>query len=355
MTNIILTDYCNRNCSYCFASETMAAGRGVDTPWKDLVAAVDMVVAGGRQAIGVLGGEPSLSRHFRDFLRYLILRGVQPKVFTNGIWNRPLLAEVEQIVEGTSTIFIVNVNHPDVETASNAARQREFLTRFNRQCGLSFNVFRSDLDPCFLVELARECGLRHSSIRVGLAEPIAGADNDFLSLQDYERIGPMIVVLAEQAFELDVRVRFDCGFPMCMFTDEQLGRLTRVGSSAKFYCQPAVDIGRELESWACYPLEAVSRVQASVDMTARELHEELSSLHRLLRDENGLGLFAACDDCAYRHRGVCGGGCISHQLPREGVPLPSKRKQHVHPRVPPPQVESCCGEGCEQVAACNCA
>ena len=140
---------------------------------------------------------------------------------------------------------MVNVNEPGSTPAAQRASQDRLLARLSRWCSLSFNVYRAECDPSFLVDLI----LRHRtrrSIRLGLAQPLAAQRSQHLEAADYRLVAPAIVALAQRCGEHDIRLGFDCGFTLCMFTPEQLKELMLAGYRIKTTCVPALDIGTDL-------------------------------------------------------------------------------------------------------------
>lgn len=319
MPNIVITTYCNRRCPYCFALDAMedAPARNMSMP--EFVVIADMLVAARRSSVGVLGGEPTLHPQFYEMVWYLVSRGINARVFTNGICSDELMDELETLPRRDRVTFIVNVNFPEIETETNRVRQAKFLRRFAPICDLSLNIFRADLDPLFLADVAREAGIRNRRIRVGFAQPIAGEGNEFLKLEDYRGVARQIVRLAEGVFDQGIVVSLDCGFPLCAFSDEELGRLRRTNANTKFVCDTATDIAPGLMAWSCFPL--AKRNRSKVERTTRleDLEKRFTNMNGDLRKQSARGVFQECEACPYLKRKVCHGGCLAHVVADSGA------------------------------------
>jgi len=318
MPNILLTTYCNRRCPYCFALDAMEDAGPREMTMRELITVADMIVASGRLSTGVLGGEPTLHPQFYEMVSYLLARGIRVRVFTNGICRDELMDELETVRPRSRFKFVVNVNFPQIESERNRRRQERFIERFAPLCDLGLNIFRADLEPLFLADLARRAGVRNRRIRVGLAQPIVGEPNQFLSLDYYRQVAGSIVRLAEAVFELGMVVSLDCGFPLCSFTDEQLGRLRRVRADTKFVCSTATDVGPGLRAWSCFPLAKYNRTTIDGNMRLEDLEARFLSMLQGYRQRFRKGVFPACDDCAYFRQKVCHGGCLAHVIPEHG-------------------------------------
>lgn len=318
MPNILLTTYCNRRCPYCFALDAMEGSASREMTLRELVTAADMIVASGRLNTGVLGGEPTLHPQFCEMIGYLMARGISVRVFTNGLCRPDVMDGIERMLGGNRLKFVVNVNFPGVDPEDKRAAQEAFVTRFARFCDLGLNVFRPDLDPTFIADLARRTGVRDRRVRVGLAQPIVGETNTFLDLHEYRRVAEGIVHLAEAVFDLGMVVSLDCGFPLCAFTDEQLGRLRRVRADAKFVCNTATDIAPGGVSWSCFPLASTNRAEVNSGTRLKQLEDAFLAMNESHRSRFRAGVFAECDDCAYRRQRVCDGGCLAHVIGGNG-------------------------------------
>jgi organic radical activating enzyme len=321
--NVLLTNRCNRRCPYCFASEriayTTAGERRRAAPRFISEESFRKVVAfaakSKQRALGILGGEPSLHPQFADLLAMALGARLDAKVFTNGIW-RPAqidaVAEVAAASRGRLHI-VVNVNEPALTPPAQRAAQDRLLARLGRWCSLSFNVYRAGCDPSFLVDLI----LRHRSkrnIRLGLAQPLAAQRSQHLDAADYRQVAPAVVALARRCGEHDIRLGFDCGFTLCMFTAEQLGELMLAGCRVKAVCVPALDIGTDLSAWACFPLSALAtEVKLTDFVDAGAMHDYFRERYARLY---AAGALPACVGCALRRRRQCAGGCAAHAYRR---------------------------------------
>jgi radical SAM protein with 4Fe4S-binding SPASM domain len=112
-----------------------------------------------------------------------------------------------------------------------------------------------------------------------------------------------------------VAVGLDCGFPFCMFSAEQVGRLVAARATFHWMCGPIVDIGPDLSVWPCFPLSHLRQ---------RTLYEfpRLAELIDWMKQQIGTeragceGIYLECDDCHFRGNQLCGGGCVSYSLLR---------------------------------------
>jgi molybdenum cofactor biosynthesis enzyme MoaA len=92
MGNVLLTNYCNRRCKYCFAQERIAfddAGEGDESKrflsFDDLETIIAFFKRSACSQVGLLGGEPTLHPHFPAIIDRFLAEGFRVKLFSNGM------------------------------------------------------------------------------------------------------------------------------------------------------------------------------------------------------------------------------------------------------------------------------
>jgi len=317
VANLLLTERCVRACPYCFAKEQMADTNPSDMlPWENLLYVADFFQLSDEKHISLLGGEPTLHPHFVDFVLYLLRRRFHVTVFTSGIVRDAMLDEMQESLAGVNPeqfSMVCNLNEPALTTPKQTVRLRKFLSVLGHLVSPGFNIYKPDFDLEFLFELINQFGLRRS-LRLGLAHPIPQQPNEHLRLDDLAAMAERLLSYVPLFREYKVAPGLDCGFPLCIFSDQQLGLLYRVNKNGlTFGCGPAIDIGPDLSVWPCFPLSRFHRRSLYEFNHLREIGQYYQEIHRKVRIEEG-GIFRKCDDCPERETGMCIGGCVSHGL-----------------------------------------
>lgn len=312
MVNILLTNKCVRQCPYCFAGREMARSAATEfLSLENVVYLADFLRRSGQRRVSLIGGEPTLHPEFVDIVLYFLARHFEVTVFTSGLLSDARLFEVETYLAKASPnrlTFVCNVNDPALTPATDDAGERlaRFLEIAGRWSMLGFNIYRDDFSLDFAFDLFRRYDLKRT-LRLGLAHPTASAENAFLSV---ERIGPAIARL--QGFKaefqrLGIAPSLDCGFPLCQFSDADLGWLVRLGGRANFTCRPAIDITPDMEVYACFPLATRERASLFTFDTLEAMMAHFAGQHARLRADRP-GIYDACGTCDDRARGTCAGG-----------------------------------------------
>jgi hypothetical protein len=317
MANVLLTQRCVRACPYCFAKEHMDQSPSEDIlKWEDLIYLGDLLEISGEHSVSLLGGEPTLHPEFVNFVLYLLERKISTTVFTSGITSEKTLREMSLAFKRfpkERLHFVCNLNEPDLSPQGEFEQIRPFLEEFGTRTISSFNIYHSGFNLNFLLQYINEFGLDRI-IRFGLAHPISGAGNKFVAIQEIQGILERLVSYAPIFRRMRVTAGLDCGFPLCAFSDEQLGMFYRItGENLRFGCNPAVDIGPDMTVWCCFPLSAYHKKSVFEFNLIGDISNFYQERLNNIRIEAG-GIYDACDTCIYREEGKCAGGCVAHLL-----------------------------------------
>ena len=316
MANILLTEKCVRACPYCFAKEYLKESKENRLSWENLIYIADIFESSNEKQLSLLGGEPTLHPDFIDFVLYLVQRNFNVNVFTSGIIPNGKLktaAEFLLKIPVKNLSFVCNYNHPDTSTAGETKQIEQFFRTFPKYISLSFNLYQQAFDFTFLVDAINKYGLKRY-IRLGLAQPIPGQKNECLSLHEIRGIAGNFRNQLQILEENRIEIGFDCGMPLCVFSNEDIGRLFKVNrGKVKFYCRPAIDIGPDMQVWACFPLCNYEKKSLYDFNNVNEMIKYFSQQHNDLRKERK-GIFEECQTCTYFKENLCSGGCLAHLI-----------------------------------------
>lgn len=317
MPNILLTQKCIRSCPYCFASKHMHDAPPEDIlKWEDLIYIIDFFQSGGDTNISLLGGEPFLHPDIVDYILYIINRGLHVTVFTSGVVSEKIMKEAVdglERVDPKALSFVVNYNNPATAPFSENEAIGRFLTVFARFTTLSINVYKLKFDYSFALQAINKYGLQRH-IRLGLAHPIPGKKNMCIKPEQMRTMAKELMDYLPTFEAFDIHLGFDCGMPMCVFTDDELGRLFKhMLGHLNFRCGPAIDVGPDMSVWACFPLSSYNKHSLFEFKDHAELCRCFDEFNNDVRIEVG-GIYEKCDNCEHRLRGLCSGGCLSHSL-----------------------------------------
>jgi hypothetical protein len=316
MANILLTKKCVRNCPYCFAKEQMENEPDDTLTWDNFIYIVDLHEKSQMMHLSLLGGEPTLHPKFNEFVAYSIDRGVKVNVFTSGIMSKAKLNEMKDLFSeftNKQVSFVCNVNAPELGSKKENERLDDFLSNFGEYTNPGYNIYEADFDLGFIIEQINKYNLKRH-IRIGLTHPIVGEKNIHLKKEDLKNMASNFMTFVDILEKENISAGFDCGMPMCLFSDGDIGRLYKLNKGRlKFGCGPAIDIGTDMQVWACFPLGEVERKSIFDFDSIQAIGDYYTDMHKRIRDGKG-GIFKECIECIHFKNELCSGGCLTYLL-----------------------------------------
>ncbi|MCX5892330.1 MAG: hypothetical protein NTW80_05035 [Deltaproteobacteria bacterium] len=327
MVNILLTSDCNHSSSHRLAgNERSELTDDQLLSWENLIYLADFLWASGQRQVSLSGGEPTRHPQCVDFILYLLDRGFAVTVCTDGILTPARLEEFAcHLTQAPSQrLNLVCHLHDPVQTlASPAETQRlhSFLAVMGPWTQAGFEIQRLDFTLEFLFDYLTSFGLQRH-LRLGLAHPIPGSKSGFIQAKDMRRVVRRLYAYRHLFESQRVRPRLDCGFPLCKFSDAELGWLHRHGDRATCGSGPAFQISPDMNVYHCFPLANYP----GKSLFEFDSLEQIDTYFMELRDEIKAGIagvYAACSGCQCRDNEVCDGGGLSRIGARgsEAAPL----------------------------------
>ncbi len=315
MANLILTNVCNLNCPFCFATEhhetedSVAATRLSLTEYQRLLKFI------GEEAVRFCGGEPTLHPEFPQMLDLALeKRGREVFIMSNGVWPDRVRTHIARLGRGKRKRigYLFNVlSEEHYRPQQRVQLQRTLETVSPTRVTLGVTLYRAPHHVDHLFELAQHYGV--SRIRYSVAAPNVTDPRSWNidAERDFPLLASVVYGLVMRAQRLGLKVYSDCGYlPPCMFTEEQLDAMYPNADAVRaeaFSCRGPTDIGAGHQSWRCYGLYSTMRADVN-DFP----HVGALSAHfaRRTAELDHVDLFD-CATCEIRERYACAGGCYA--------------------------------------------
>ena len=310
--NIVFTNFCNRNCPYCFAKGKLDLARNLKDSYinfKNLKIVINFLKKSKQTHVGIIGGEPTLHPKFKEAVMMILDEEFYITIYSNGIMKKDIISFLESMDKNRWNM-VLNINQPGGYTQKEWSKINRAMKMLNRQITLGFTIYRIDFNMDFIIGLIKKYNLGRL-IRVGIANPIWGQDNKYLPLKDYNRVAPKIVKFARKCDDLDISLGFDCGFILCSFTKKQCGQLFYYNSPLTMACQPPIDVGPDLTLWRCFVTSIIWNRKLTDFKDLQEIHQFYINKFEAFRK---VGVTNKCFRCRYLNRGQCSGGCLGYSL-----------------------------------------
>ncbi len=313
MANILVTDRCNRRCSFCFAGSRVNRRDGTKRvshmSRENIRKVMKFLSITGERQFRLLGGEPTLHPEFAEIVKEALLKNFHVHIFSNGMM-KPEIAEFLGKIPDNKISLLCNVS-PQAKDSERKKEKREYaLQCLGKIAQVGMTVTSPQFEYHFLIDLINIFGLR-KRIRLGIAQPIVGRDNEYLKPSDYRETGKAIVQMVKDCIKEDILVGFDCGLTLCMFNEEEIGALMKCSEGFAIRCRPILDIGPDLDVWHCFPLSEV--LITELDNFANR-NDMVKFYNDLVKPYRVLGCMPECFRCDFLRRGQCSGGCLAHAI-----------------------------------------
>jgi len=310
MPNLMLTNWCNYKCPYCFGIDSMAPKIAKQNMSQETFINIMEWLSQTPEvkSIHLMGGEPTLHPDFEGIVEYLLSREYHITVFSN-LASKFAEAYSQKLADLPVT-WVVNINPPDSWKNNQKRLITNALKTLGRKATITFNIMPDDDNNSWAIELIRDCNLNRC-IKIGFVLPTLTGSNYYLDEEQYHVVAEKVVRLAQDAAIDNIRLEYECGVPTCVFSDEQLGILWKNGSAFDSSCCSRMDITPDGKVIYCLPLATQNAIHFSDFSTypeARQWFEKkLQPYRRLGRTEN-------CYKCNLLRPDSCNGGCLANIL-----------------------------------------
>ena len=311
MANLIITNKCNADCAFCFATESRAGmirEKQQQMDDEDFHAWMAFLRRTGYRSVRLLGGEPTLHPRFPDYVREARDAGCEIVVFSNGVMPDAARDALAAISEESCTV-VVNLSASVRKT--DEKRRLGVFEKLGARVTLGQTLTSPDFSLWPAVGLINAFGLR-KTIRIGLSNPTWGGRNLALHPKQYPAVG---TALLEQSFltsRYGIDLEADCGFVRCMFGD-QFDRICNNGFRYVSRCTPVLDCCPGGTILPCFGLSGL--LTGSREDLA-DLEAASVRFSDRLRPYRAVGIYPECGECPYFKDQSCCGGCLAARLRR---------------------------------------
>lgn len=310
MPNLMLTNWCNYHCPYCFGMDMMAPKQKPSAMSKETFEGILewLLRKPFDKTIHLMGGEPTLHPEIEWIVDRLLEMDMHITIFSNMATKQAV--ELAEKFSPLPIKWVANVNDPDKWNDT----QRENITKALRSAGkkasLTFNIQPNEPNELWAIELIERYKLSRN-IKVGFVLPTLTSSNIALPDSEYHKAAQRVINLINAGSHLDVTIDYECGVPYCAFTDEQQGFLWRHKSRGSSGCQSRLDITPDGNVMYCLPLATAGlRHYTTFEnyLECRNWFEQRFHPYRLL------GSRLECADCLLNNPLKCNGGCLAKNM-----------------------------------------
>jgi len=263
MANIIINNYCNQTCSYCFAWKNMQ-----DKSLKKEMSITTFLYClrhlrtVGDNEVRILWWEPLLYKNIKKIIQISVKGGFKMIIFSNlkislSRWNDIL--DLWSSYDYSNIMFNLNLNDKDFykkEELDLIYNSLKFLRQ--RWCDIiiSYNIYEYSNGYDFIFDTAKKFDIKKVLLKVTNA---VYGDIEMIDTnsRDY---GKYIIKILDEYIE-DFHLGFGCGLSKKIFTESELVFLKeKIQMKFGFWCSNArgrYDINTDGSISHCYPLQSL--------------------------------------------------------------------------------------------------
>lgn len=314
MANIILTEYCNLNCPYCFANEMITDAKKIKDNKNITLEQLNNILnwlmptaIQGNFRVGLIGGEPTLHPQFKEILNiinnFTSVTKSYSVIFTNGI----LIDKFLHLI-GKDMGLLINVNKLNQKLNSQLINNLKLINNLNwfenNKVTLGCNLYLNENNYDFfwnIVDLFPSI----TTVRMSVTAP----NTKELKINKhlyYTQMKDIFLSFINEAYKRNKKINYDCNqIPLCYFTKDEQKKIKSLGLREVF-CEPVVDITPDFKATCCFG------VYSPVDCSKYKNIDQLIKFFQCqmcLKTVNNNT--CECKNCELLESMLCQGGCLS--------------------------------------------
>lgn len=285
--NLMLNNYCNLKCSYCFAQETMHSINAKNISMENFIKYLDWLKKQEdlslSRRVRLIGGEPTLHPLIFDFIDKVIEYDCFDNIliFTNLTFNHDFAVKLVEKSEKISIHLLPNINNLNLLIPShkeNIINNLNYLSlhlpEFDR---ISINLYSPDQDLSLWEKICSQYSI--NSIRFSITIPNKALSKDFNVVEYFHSYQPVLETLLNFSKKYGIRVENDCNtLPLCAFDPKFIQEALKIdpGFFAQGGChsdEAVMDITPDLEVVGCFGLSSKKKYKLEDYNTYQELSE----------------------------------------------------------------------------------
>lgn len=258
MPNIIINNYCNQKCEYCFAEDNMNSKLKKDMGILTFIKILKYLRQNNDPNIRILWWEPLLSSNIKRFLWLSIKWWFNTIIFSNiNIKNSKIREIFDNLV--INAWFRINCNINNLEFYSsdeleNIGLNLEYLKRIWVNLILWYNIYNLNKNADFIFELAEKYNIQAINLKITNSSLWSQ-----LIIDNSQRDLGIYLYNLIQKYHQRFFIEFSCGLDQTIFLEEELEYIKNYTNiTLRFGCDWNIwkfDINTNGTIFKCFPLQ----------------------------------------------------------------------------------------------------
>lgn len=310
--NILITNYCNQNCEFCFARDVMESNQDREMSLQNYIGLIGDLKNEGVKNIYLMGGEPTLHKNFKEIINETINLGLEIHLFTNCFFN----SEIEKFLiskKNKICTYHINIATPGYRSGKIRKDVLKFIEKIKSHSKISLEITIDSLEKKKYLEILDSINKSFKNVSVRI-----GVDGYFLKrngfdLKKYKMVGQLIESITEYLIERSVNNVWLSEVYGCMFDERWLSKMDKSGRFvlSGFGClskRAGVDIKTNMKVIRCFSLDPLN----GIEYRKNKLIKIKNILDNQMIKKSKRSLPSVCKKCQ-KHGysdGKCPGPCL---------------------------------------------
>lgn len=317
--NIIITEKCNKNCSFCFAKRKNKEAKEMSR--ENFNKLLEMAKKSKPlPMLKILGGEPTQHTYFTELIKDLSKQALPYTLITNGLFTDQDILSVlgKAIAEGTLVAILINASELQKPKDWQIFKAnylyfyelaKKYLN-FNLTVSLTLDRHKTlQQELKYLKSLSNKIPITALRLSLDFQEKNF-TDTFFIQNKEY---GKKIIALMNFCLSKQIVLNGDCKFYPCMFADEFFvyKKLVPLVKKVCFTCSPGnmpFDIAPDLTYIHCYPAQIFRGSSILKFSTLQEAFREMSFRKHVINYFKKVP--ETCQSCNYFKKNACDSLCL---------------------------------------------
>lgn len=298
--NIMVNNYCNLRCSYCFASTEMyEKAEKQNMKEKDFFKVLTYLKKNGIREVRIIGGEPTIHPKFIDFLK-IITRDHWFEsifIFSNCTFSMEVLYEIMLASKKKKVVVLPNYNEKEFlgKRGERVEKNLESLVKCGIVKTLGINIYSEKFDYSYALDKAKKLGIKQ--IRWSITTPNYKLSENFEVKEYFRGFYSVLKGFLKECSEKGIYAMLDCNtIPPCVFTEEE--KIELLSYKADLFdrtdCNVILDINPQLEIFRCFGMSEGYHEKLRSKKTLEEVTKDMKKEFKEIEEEK---LFSECGEC----------------------------------------------------------
>ena len=279
--NLLINNYCNLKCSYCFAQEEMHSKEAMNITMENFCKYLDFLKKNNDKHVRLIGGEPTLHPNLEGLLNKVIEYDYFDDIliFTNLTFSHDIAEMLINKNKFITIMLLPNINDLDLlfpNQRRNIINNLDFLSvalrGFNR---ISLNIYSPNQDLKKWEEIV--CKYNISSIRWSIVVPNTKLSKDFDVKEYFHQFQDILLELISWTQKYGIKLDCDCSvFPLCALDDKVIVKILKIDTLffERMTCtDPVLDIAPNLDIRGCFGCSGMKQKNLTLFDSYDEIYE----------------------------------------------------------------------------------